>query len=116
MRAKQPQTIQFIMRLPVKISKRRKWVVASCPILDVHAQGGTEKLAKKNLVEMLSLFFVSCFERGTFDSVLKGCGFKPFDFNAPVSQVPKKPSLRESIDVPIPFLIHDDPSQVGCHA
>lgn len=71
--------VQFTLKLPVKIVKRRKWFLASCPILDMHAQGDSANLAKRHLVEALSLFFISCFERGTLDAVLKECGFKPFD-------------------------------------
>ena len=69
-------TIQFNAKLPIKITERKKWFVASCPILDVHSQGETETKAKKALREALSLFFLSCFERGTLDAVLKQCGFK----------------------------------------
>ena len=69
------KTAEFIARLPITFTRRKKWVVASCPILDVHSQGENESKAKKNLANALSLFFVSCFERGTLDAVLKECGF-----------------------------------------
>lgn len=62
--------VQFEAQLPVKLIRRKKWVVASCPILDVHSQGETDAKAKANLGEALTLFFISCFERGTLDSVL----------------------------------------------
>ena len=64
-------SVQFKLQLPVKIKKRAKWFVASCTILDVHSQGETQAKAKKNLVEALSLFLISCFERGTLGTVLK---------------------------------------------
>ncbi len=70
--------VQFSAKLPVKITKRKKWVVASCPILDVHSQGENERKARNSLRNALSLFFISCFERGTLDEVLKNCGFHPF--------------------------------------
>jgi len=63
--------VLFSLQLPFKITKRAKWFLATCPILDVHSQGETEKKAKENLVEALSLFFISCFERRTLDAVLK---------------------------------------------
>ena len=65
------KNVQFIAKVPVKITKKRKWFLASCPILDVHSQGETENKARKNLAEALSLFFISCFERGSLDSLLK---------------------------------------------
>ncbi|MFH1672180.1 MAG: hypothetical protein ABIF87_01950 [Pseudomonadota bacterium] len=106
--------VRFSAHLPVKIIKRKKWFLASCPILDVHAQGDTEKQAKKNLVEALTLFFVSCFERGTLDAVMKECGFTPA---YPPTQYKKKPvvSKGDYIDVPIPFFV--DSTKLGqCHA
>ena len=68
--------VEFKAKLPVKITRKRKYVVASCPILDVVSQGETEAAAKRNLREALSLFFLSCFERGTLDAVLKHHGFE----------------------------------------
>ena len=38
--------ILFSAQLPLKLTKRKKWVVASCPILDVRSQGETEEKAK----------------------------------------------------------------------
>jgi predicted RNase H-like HicB family nuclease len=67
---------EFRIKVPVKIAKRKRWVLASCPILDLHSQGETEKKARENLGEAMRLFFVSCFERGTLDKVLKKCGFR----------------------------------------
>jgi len=66
------EIIQFEAKLPIKLIKKKKWIVARCPILDVASQGETEAKARANLEEALSLFFVSCFERGTLDLVLKG--------------------------------------------
>jgi predicted RNase H-like HicB family nuclease len=83
--------------LPVKVVRRRKWYESSCLILDVHSQGETEKEAKENLVQTLSLFFISCIERGTLDSVLKECGFKPGECS------PWRED-EEYVSVPIPLL------------
>ena len=63
--------------LPLKIEKKEKWYISSCPILDVFSQGKSREEAQDNLSEALSLFFISCFERGTLDEVLKDCGFSP---------------------------------------
>ena len=50
------QLIDFKVKLPVKNQKRKKWLLASCPVLDIHSQGETEERAKKNLAEAISLF------------------------------------------------------------
>lgn len=34
----------FKMNVPIKIIKRKKWFLASCPVLDIHSQGETEYL------------------------------------------------------------------------
>lgn len=39
---------EFRIKVPVKIAKRKRWVLASCPILDLHSQGETEKKAREN--------------------------------------------------------------------
>jgi len=70
-----PIQINLSAKLPVDIHKEGKWFISSCHILDVHSQGHTKKEAVKNLKEALSLFFVSCYDRGTLDNVLKECGF-----------------------------------------
>lgn len=107
--------VQFIAQLPVKFTRKSKWVVASCPALDVHSQGETESSAKKNLKESLSLFFISCFERGTIDAVLKQCGFKLVKREA-IQHKPKSVVKKEDyISIPIPFLV-DQHSQSECHA
>ena len=96
--------VQFNAKLPVKITKRKNWYLASCPVLDVHSQGETERKAKKNLAEALTLFFISCFERGTLNKVLKDCGFKPVHtFTVPRKN--RKPS-QDYINVPLPFILH----------
>ena len=106
--------VQFTMKLPVKITKRDKWYLASCPVLDVHSQGNTEVKAKKNLGEALSLFFISCFERGTLAAVLKDSGFQPVH-HAPGYEPGPAVSEEDYIDVPIPFLVNYR-NQTQCHA
>jgi predicted RNase H-like HicB family nuclease len=54
------QLIDLKIKIPIKIQKRKKWVVASCLPLDLHSQGENQRLAIKNLKETLSLFMTSC--------------------------------------------------------
>jgi predicted RNase H-like HicB family nuclease len=68
--------ITMNVKLPIEILKRERWYVASCPALDVASQGETIKKAKDNLSEAVSLFLISCLERGTLEQVFKDCGFK----------------------------------------
>lgn len=97
--------IQFIAQLPLVIKKRRNHFLASCLILDVHSQGETEELARKNLTEALTLFFQSCFERGTLDTVLKECSFKA---NADLEKTANKPAGRyDFIDISIPLFANE---------
>lgn len=42
-------TVRFTAQLPIKIVKKRKWYIASCPVLDVFSQGETGKIVRKNL-------------------------------------------------------------------
>ncbi|MBW1729791.1 MAG: hypothetical protein JRH08_03785 [Deltaproteobacteria bacterium] len=105
-------TVQFNARLPIKVRKRKNWYLASCPVFDVHSQGETERKAKKNLAEALSLFLISCFERGTLDQVLKDCGFKPAH---PVTGPQKTVRPGEDyINVPLPFIVQRQLRE--CHA
>jgi predicted RNase H-like HicB family nuclease len=99
------KTVELVINLPMKIKKKQKGHVASCPILDVHSQGSSKEEAKKNLVEALTAFFISCLKRSTLDSVLailKECGFEPR------RQPPKNKKIvfqEDYINIPIPFLV-----------
>lgn len=68
------------MRAPdaLRCVQKPGWFVASFPALDVSSQGRTKGEAESNLIEATQLFLESCFELGTLDEVLKGCGFSPF--------------------------------------
>ncbi len=98
------------LNLPVSFTQRESWVVASCPALDVHSQGETREAARQNLAEAVSLFLISCFERGTLDAALKECGFKAATYDSPKCE---RSFVKRSdyIDVPIPFLVHNDPEK-----
>jgi hypothetical protein len=80
----------------------------------VHSQGDTKKKAVENLRQALSLFFISCFERGTLDAVLKECGFEAVQPLSLHQEAPLQPE-KDFIDVPIPFQVRR-PSQAACHA
>jgi predicted RNase H-like HicB family nuclease len=69
--------IEMNLKLPVKLIKRKNWYVANCPALKVASQGDTAKDAKKNLIEALSVFLITCIEHGTLNAVLNECGFTP---------------------------------------
>jgi len=104
--------VQFKAKLPYSIKKRKKWYIISCPILDIHSQGDTESQAKKNLIEAISLFLTSCFERGTLDKSLKECGFESFN----LSEFTKIPKYGKNfIEVPLPFLVKSS-NKIPCHA
>lgn len=106
--------VSLTVNLPIKITKRRKWFLASCPILDVHSQGETQEQARHNLVEALSLFFISCLERNTLDAVLKDCGLTVARPRKAYTVKPIAPK-EDYVDVPIPFLAR--PTQhPTCHA
>jgi len=108
--------IDFVAKLPCKLTKRKNWILASCSVFDVHSQGETETQAKKNLAEALSLFLISCYERGTLDAVLKQCGFKAIQKDSAVQKhtLPRAP--KDYVTVPLPFVINSVAQGHSCHA
>jgi predicted RNase H-like HicB family nuclease len=69
--------IAMEFKVPARIRKKGKWFISSCPLLDVHSQGHTRDEAERNLVDALTSFLISCYERGTLDEVLREAGFVP---------------------------------------
>jgi len=105
--------VQMNFELPIKLTKRKNWIVAYCPVLDVVSQGSTERKAKKNLIEALTGFIESCLEHGTLEEVLKNCGFK---FANKVTVKNSAPTKDEQyVKVPIPLIIEQTPHN-SCHA
>ena len=100
-------TMEITFHFPVQCVQKERWYVASCPILDVFSQGDTPEQAQNNLIEALTLFLTSCFERGTLDAVLKECGFH--------THKTAIPSEGEFIHIPIHLLQQSNHSQ-PCHA
>lgn len=106
-------SIRVNLHLPAVIIKKPKWYVSHCPALDVYSQGDTEDEAKRNLIEAITAFMISCHERGTLDAVLKECGFVP-DYSANLKTATIEDD-SDYIDVPLPFII-DAANQQRCHA
>lgn len=106
-------SIKFTIHLPAVVIKKQKWYVSHCPVLDVSSQGDTEEEAKRNLIEAISLFMITCHEMGTLDKVLKDCGFVP-DYSPAPSSV-RSVDSSGYIDVPLPFII-DMENHRRCHA
>ena len=79
-----------------------EWV-AVCQPFDVWSQGKTKKESLENLKEALSMFLVSCFERGTLGEVLKDCGVSPSIGARAKARVKKTSAKTQNISVPIPF-------------
>ncbi len=106
-----PVEIGLTATLPLRLQKRKKWFLSSCPILDVHSQGKTEQEAIENLREALYLFFITSLEIDTLDKVLKDCGF----YIGKVRQEILQKSDDNFLEVPIP-LYWSKEKQVACHA
>jgi hypothetical protein len=51
--------------------------VAFCPALELFAQGTTEAQAKDSMQSAISLYLVTCYERGVLDRHLRLRGAKP---------------------------------------
>src|SRR6201998_213418 len=64
-------------KLPAQVKKKGKWFISSCDLLDVHSQGRTREQAERNLQDALATFLLSCYERGTLETVLREAGFVP---------------------------------------
>jgi len=101
--------IEMNMKLPVKLIKRKNWYVANCPVLDVASQGETPAKAKKNLVEALSVFFITCIEQGTLDAVLKECGFTSVQLPS-IKKKSNVVSKADYVNIPLHLLASQD-----CH-
>ena len=102
--------ITLTAKVPIRITKKRKWFLASCPALDVATQGETEELARKNIAEALEMFLRSCIERGTLDVVLKQCGFKPVVLDG----YPATPPDFDYVDIPL-HLLSQFEENCQCH-
>ena len=87
--------------LPVSFKRKGTKYIVSCPILDVYSQGSNKKEALKNIKEALELFFVSCFDRGVLDAVLKESGFQAIEISK--NKIPQKRG-EERVRIPLPLV------------
>ncbi len=102
--------IEFVAKLPFQLKKEDDYYIACCSILNVLSQGTSKKEAQENLIEAISLFFISCYERGTLDAALKECGFEA---EKPGEEYASFPT--NYLKVPIPFAVPEN-NTVGCQA
>lgn len=95
--------VRFEVQVPVSIFRESDVYVSHCPIFDVCSQGDTEEEAKKNIIEAVSAFLISCYENGTLDEVMKESGFVPV---GPV-EIEATPDeyCADYINIPLPFMI-----------
>ncbi len=108
------QNITMEMKLPIKLAKKEKYYIASCPVFDVYSQGETSESAKKNLGEALTAFFVSCIDLGVLNSVLKESGFESAAAAVPSNTLS---SIRKSEYINIPlYLLSNQKDADSCHA
>ena len=94
-------TVTSTISFPINIQKENRYHLVTCPVLDVWACGETKKGAVDNLKETLQVFLAYCFEHGTLEIVLKGCGFTTL--KKALCENPTHPINK--IDVSLPFVI-----------
>jgi len=103
--------VKISWSLPVVFTPKKEWILATCPVLDLHTQGDTIDEAKANIIEAIRLFIESCIRRGTLDNVLRECGFKvskkKMQTKVHLSEHIKKMPGLEYINVPIPLIVNN---------
>lgn len=98
--------VEFSINVPISL----KWddevgeYISYCQPLDVWSQGKTKKGAEQNIKEAVSLFLISCLERGTLGEVLKECGWTPIPARAN-SKVKRAKTTPDEKNVNIPILM-----------
>jgi len=105
MTKKRKVAVYFKLSVPIIVEKDTEIneYIATCPVLDIWSQGSAKKDAEKNIREAVSLFLLSCYERGTLNEVLIQSGFKPV-INKPLSAPKRRKSLSQKfIQVQIPL-------------
>lgn len=107
--------VQAEFRLFGVLKKEDGWYIAHCPPLDITTQGRTEAEAKKNLREASEFFFISCFERGTFEQALRELGWQVFPGGVVAQKgIPQRlPAGGFRFPIPVPFGLE---KAAGCHA
>jgi predicted RNase H-like HicB family nuclease len=97
-------------KLPMRMRKKGKWFVSSCPILDVFSQGRTRSEAEQNLSDALHSFLTSCYEAETLEKVLHEAGFVSFA-KARGGHTPN----GTCVSVILPFRIKSSPNRTVAH-
>ena len=93
-------TVEF--KLPARLRKKGQWFISSCPPLDVFSQGHSREEAEHNLIDALTGFFSSRYERGTLETVLRDAGFV---LTAPRQRAGRRDDLDSTVSVRLPFSI-----------
>lgn len=108
-----PYKVEFKVKLPATVKKDSEigMYVSCCPVLDVFSQGETIPKALENLQEAVSLFLLTCVEKGSLVKVLQDCGFSLVKHE--LKQKPAISPFKESIQVSIPFLAAKEVTR--CH-
>ncbi len=107
--------ITLTAKLPIQVTKKETWYLASCPALDVASQDETEEVARKNISEALTMFLRSCVERGTLDAVLRECGFKSVVAQDQDSES-ESSTASEYVEIPLHLLSQFEESRQCQHA
>ncbi len=94
-------TATFTVSFPIEVKQEARYYIASCPTLDVWAHGETYNCAVDSLKDTLQLFLTYCFDHGTLELVLKGCGFT--SLKRPLYQ--DQACQIDEMEVPLPFVI-----------
>ena len=58
------------LKLTGKLKQQKRWVIATCPELDVASQGDDEQDAKRMLSEAVRIFLEETTRMGTLDKIL----------------------------------------------
>lgn len=95
--------ITIRLSVPIETFQEGSIHVAGCKPLQVYSQGTTPDEARKNVKEALSLFLVSCLERGTLESVLRDSGFTP---DLPSESMEAEDEPETMVHVPLPLISH----------
>jgi hypothetical protein len=79
MGARKPTRIRvaYDLKVGMRQDEQTGLHIAFCPALDLFAQGTTEDQAKDSIKSAISLYLVTCYERGVLDRQLRLRGAKP---------------------------------------
>ncbi len=84
------------LHLSVKLQKRKRWGVASCPELDVWSQGDDEEEARRMIAEAVRIFIEECARMGTLLDVLRAEKLPPVHLG---SQLPIILAFPDNVEV-----------------